>query len=533
MSKVNMDARQEALATLESVETTPTSLISYQSNGRVIVFGDKSALNLCSDFSEPLKVSRILMNASGKKDGTGVIALNRRNVEIQGHLGSFTVSLVDAQGMVESLHADIILDLNLEPLITREIPPPGYLHESLTDADPKELENQLLELTGEFDKPKYFKYDPAVCAHGVNGKTVCSKCIDACPASAISSLIETIEVDPYLCQGGGACATVCPSGAIQYVYPGLADSGNQIRKMLQTFREQAGSQPIVMFHAEEEFPEELFESQASILPVRVEELASVGADLCLSALAYGASQVVLLANDEMPAMSLTQLLAQLKWLQSLLAGLGLDSQLIGLQKKSDDYVPAQSEWHIEPAIYTMPDNKRNAIFQALDHLYQHIEKTRELVSLPTGAPFGTATIDENRCTLCLACVGACPGRALQDGSNREVPELFFIESLCIQCGACTRTCPEDAISISPRMIFDREKRNQSRVLNQDVPFGCISCGKPFAPTSVIHKMTDKLKDHYMFNTSRALDRLKMCEDCRVVDIVQDPEALNGNFDPLN
>jgi formate hydrogenlyase subunit 6/NADH:ubiquinone oxidoreductase subunit I len=133
----------------------------------------------------------------------------------------------------------------------------------------------------------------------------------------------------------------------------------------------------------------------------------------------------------------------------------------------------------------------------------------------------------------MACVGACPGKALQDGSNRELPEVFFIEGLCIQCGACTQTCPEDAISISPRMIFDREKRNRSRALNQDVPFGCISCGKPFASTSVIHKITDQLKDHYMFKTTRALDRLKMCEDCRVVDIVQDPEALNGNFDPLN
>jgi hypothetical protein len=46
-------------------------------------------------------------------------------------------------------------------------------------------------------------------------------------------------------------------------------------------------------------------------------------------------------------------------------------------------------------------------------------------------------------------------------------------------------------------------------------------------------MNHKLKDHYMFQTSRALDRLKMCEDCRVADIVQDPEAMNGRFDPLH
>jgi hypothetical protein len=81
------------------------------------------------------------------------------------------------------------------------------------------------------------------------------------------------------------------------------------------------------------------------------------------------------------------------------------------------------------------------------------------------------------------------------------------------------------------MLFDPETRNRSRALNRDTPFACIACGKPFAPTSVIAKMQDKLKDHYMFANARALDRLKMCEDCRVADIVHDPEALGGQFDP--
>jgi ferredoxin len=529
-----IDAREVALSTLDSVKTTPTSLINFQSNGRVIVFGDESALSLCQDFSDPLIVTRISMNGSSQADASSdAIALNEREIDIQGHLGKFTVRLVDAHDMVETLQADIILDLNSQPLISLEIPPPGYLHDSATDADSKSLEDQLLEMTGEFEKPKYFKYNASICAHGVNGKTVCTHCIDACPAGAISSLIETIEVDPYLCQGGGACAASCPSGAIQYVYPRLTDSGNRVRTMLQAFRQEGGKQAIIMFHAETEFPQLLLQQQASILPVRVEELASVGVDLCLSALVYGASQVVLLCNDEIPKLSRAELEWQLEWLQAVLGGLGLDPGQISLQALSAEFVPMQSDTLVEPAIYTMPDNKRHAILQAVDHLYQQMDQQQELVDLPQGAPFGTVTINETTCTLCMACVGACPGKALQDGSNREVPEIFFIESNCIQCGACTQTCPESAITISPRMIFDRERRNHSRPLNQDIPFACISCGKPFAPKSVIDKMTDQLKDHYMFNSPRALDRLKMCEDCRVVDIVQDPEAMKGNFDPLN
>jgi ferredoxin len=230
---------------------------------------------------------------------------------------------------------------------------------------------------------------------------------------------------------------------------------------------------------------------------------------------------------------LSELEHQLEWLQAMLDSLGLEPQQISLQAISAEFTALKPGMSVEPAIYTMPENKRHAIFQAVDHLYQQLDQQQELVDLPQGAPFGTATINESTCTLCMACVGACPGKALQDGSNREVPEIFFIESNCIQCGACTQTCPESAITISPRMIFDRERRNHSRPLNKDIPFACISCGKLFAPTSVIAKMTDQLKDHYMFNSTRAMDRLKMCEDCRVVDIVQDPEAMKGSFDPLN
>ena len=188
---------------------------------------------------------------------------------------------------------------------------------------------------------------------------------------------------------------------------------------------------------------------------------------------------------------------------------------------------------IEAAEYDMPPHKRNAILQALDHLVARLRPGLEWIDLPSQAPFGEAVIDAEKCTLCMACVGSCPGRALQDGSNREVPEVFFIESHCLQCGACVQTCPEDAISLAPRLLFDREVRNRSRALNRDTPFACIACGKPFAPTSVIAKMQDKLKDHYMFASERALERLKMCEDCRVVDIMQDPEGMGGQLDPQN
>ena len=33
------------------------------------------------------------------------------------------------------------------------------------------------------------------------------------------------------------------------------------------------------------------------------------------------------------------------------------------------------------------------------------------------------------------------------------PQLRFVEKNCVQCGLCANTCPEDAITLAPRMSF--------------------------------------------------------------------------------
>ena len=215
-------------------------------------------------------------------------------------------------------------------------------------------------------------------------------------------------------------------------------------------------------------------------------------DLCLSALAYGAAQVVLYLDDQVPASSVANLEHQVDWVQELIIGLGLQRESITTCRHEAALASLDNGRAIEAAEYDMPPGKRNAILQALDHLVARLQPEAEWIDLPSQAPFGEALIDAEKCTLCMACVGACPGRALQDGSNREVPEVFFIESNCLQCGACVQTCPEDAISLAPRLLLQQETRNRARVLNRDTPFACIACGKLFAPTSVIHKMQDKL-----------------------------------------
>jgi ferredoxin len=131
-----------------------------------------------------------------------------------------------------------------------------------------------------------------------------------------------------------------------------------------------------------------------------------------------------------------------------------------------------------------------------------------------GAPFGSIIVDKEKCTLCLSCVSACPAAALQD--NLELPQLRFIEKNCVQCGLCAVTCPEDAIVLKPRLLLTAE-RKEARVLNETRPYGCVRCGKPFGTLKAVEAMIGKLAGHSMFQ-GPALERLKMCADCRVIDM---------------
>lgn len=518
------DPRSIALAAAAAVPVTPTTTVDFVSHGRVLVLGPtETALAAAAALTDRLAVVVLATGPAAAAPVAGVTLLyrERRALALDGQLGAFVVTLTDGGRTIDPGALldparpvfDLVLDLEAEPAFTREWGPPGYYRPADAAALAAALA-ELPEMIGEFEKPKFFAYDASICAHGQAGLDGCRRCIDACPAGAIESLLDRVRVNPNLCQGGGGCATACPSGAIVYRYPSAADTFARLRRLLASYRAAGGMRPVLVFMDEHAGIEPLA-WPGRVLPVTLAETASAGMDLWLGALAHGAAAVrVLRAPDMAPALVRT-VDEQLGHARAILAGLGWPAGALDWRAPDDDPLAGDEMPALPPATYGGSEAKRERLWAAIDHLYAHAPQPAGVLALPAGAPFGQIHVDPDACTLCMACVSVCAPKALADGGGE--PKLRFVEAACVQCGLCGIACPEHAITRETRLLVPFDERRRQRVLHEDVPHHCPECGTAFATQSMIRTITAKLASHPMF-AAGGLYRLTLCENCRVKDL---------------
>jgi ferredoxin len=525
MPSSNHLARELALQAATKVPMNPTSLIEYQSRGRIAVIGGFEAMEFAPRLLGPLHPQVVLLEGA-EEPGVPVVALAGRPIRIEGYLGAFNIHLgEEGKSNYECMPVDLILDLSPQPILTMPIKPPGYFSCATDEVSLSEALESLSQMTGVFEKPKFFDYDAEICAHGRSGVEGCNRCVEACPAQAITTLAESISVNPNLCQGGGVCASVCPTGAIRYHYPQPETTLEQLAALIKTYREQGGMDPVICFMSEADAPA-LDVLPDNVLPVLLEELASVGFEVWLAALCFGAASVYLLDCGSVPDMVSVPLKDQVQVAQSILEGFGYPGSVLSYITDVNDIARSNSLMpSIKPATYKTGNNKRQMAFFAIDHLYHQAVDPARILAMPDASPFGRIMVDQQACTLCMACTSVCPANAINAGG--ETPKLIFHEMNCVQCGICAKACPEQAISLEPRLLADSEQRLAAATLNEETPFLCISCGKPFATQSVINIMMAKLQGHWMYQSERSRQRLRMCEDCRVIDVMQDAEAMES------
>jgi ferredoxin len=550
--------KMAALLAAAAEPMPPTAFTTLKSEGVALIYGhDQIAVEVAQRLSEHLDVTVIL---SRPKDITPLRVASFPVLQgtigaVKGHLGDFTITVNDfaapspaSRGALSfgmsrdgaTSHCDILIDLSGgAPLVAAGTLRPGYLKADPSDgAAIEKLIGEASHLTGEFDKPRYVTLKDELCAHSRSKKIGCTRCLDLCPVGAITPNGDHVAVSAEICAGCGACASVCPTGAITYALPPADALLRRVRTLLTTYAKAGGKAPVLLIH-DGDHGEPLIDAlarfgnglPAHVLPLRVNEVTQAGLDLPAAALAYGANAIRYL----IPARAkhdLGGLIRNIDYANMLADALGYGETRAGLIETDDpDMLRAALDAVTKgvatpkPATFLALGAGRGLIKQSVEELFAAAPVPQQIVAMPPHAPFGKIDVNAEGCTLCLACVSACPVSALTD--NADKPMLRFQEDLCVQCGLCAATCPEKVITLTPQIDLVAWAAGP-KVMKEEEPFHCINCAKPFGVKSTVERIVAKLENkHWMFSgaQSNRISVIKMCEDCRVEVVV------NESFDP--
>jgi ferredoxin len=553
--------KMAALLAEAAYQAKPAGTTPVVSQGICLVYGaGQAALDVAEQLSSRLNVSVMLTDASDvmPPNTVNVPIYKGRITAARGSLGHFeitvdryapaTPSSRQELGFLMERNAasstcDLIFDMSGgSPLFPAASRRDGYFHvDPNHPASVAKAMFEISDLVGEFEKPIYVEYNAGICAHSRSGKVGCSNCLDNCPMSAITPDGDHVKIDHLVCGGCGNCSAMCPTGAVTYAFPERKDLIARMQILAKAFAEAGGKVPVLLLH-DERHGAGLISAMsrygkglpAHVLPISLYSVLQAGHDALLGAIAAGFDQVFILAPadrpEELPALE-TQVALSNTFLEGM--GYGVTPRVTILVEQDPDVVEIAlydlpKVKAVKAASFSAAGGKREVARTILGKLNEGAPKPADLIELPDAAPYGRINVDIEGCTLCLACVGACPADAISD--NPDFPQLRFTEAACVQCGLCVATCPESVITLQSQFNFSSEALSP-QVLNEAEPFECISCGKPFGTRQAIEKVSASLSGkHWMFQDAEQAKLIKMCDDCRVIALSErgdDPFAMGS------
>ena len=537
--------KMAALLAEAALVAPSTPLLGVASGGVCLVYGHGAqALEAANRLADTLSVTCMLAEigdaapprrnafpiVSGRISGaTGRVGAFEIRVDGYAPLepgGRGDIRFGDARNGARS-QCDVILDLSGgAPLFPAHEKRDGYLRPD--PGDPLAVERALFDaaqLVGEFDKPLYIRFEESLCAHSRARKPGCDRCLNVCPTGAIAPNGDHVAIDPYICAGCGACAAVCPTGAATYADPPFEHLMTRLRTLVETYRSAGGGAPRILFH-DDAYGADMIALAArygrglpaDVLPLDLAEIGGAGHAAMLAALALGCASATILLGPKAERDAIAE---QVSLAQAMAAGVGVDPSAIRMIDPTDPEMLSQALYGEAPPARATPPvlplgGAREVVRLSMKGLAGGeaiAPVSLEDLGLSRRAPYGAVHVDQNACTLCLACAGLCPTGALADDPDN--PALRFQEDACVQCGICATTCPESAITLEARFDLSDDAL-ALRTLHQEEPFACISCGKKFGVKSTIERITEKLAgQNWMYTNSDNVRLIQMCDDCRV------------------
>src|SRR6185436_18399634 len=258
--------KMAALLAVAAEPAPDVALVNLSSEGVTLIYGrDEQAIEAARLLVDHLDVTVLIDKpkeiAPARVTDFPVVKGTIRNAK--GHFGAFEITVDDyamplpsSRGVLTFGPArdgavsrcDLVIDLSGgAPLFPAHDLRDGYLR-----ADPDDPAAVLAavlkarDLVGGFDKPRYITFTEDLCAHSRSRIVGCRRCLDLCPAGAITPNGDHVSIDPKICAGCGQCAAVCPTGAASYALPTADALMRKLRVLLSTYREASGGDAIMV-----------------------------------------------------------------------------------------------------------------------------------------------------------------------------------------------------------------------------------------------------------------------------------------------
>ncbi len=349
--------------------------------------------------------------------------------------------------------------------------------------------------------------DNRICQYSVRTGKGCDRCLAVCRHRAVTRNQAGIRIDQGQCVECGLCVGACPTGALQYhrfddqafldflatLHPGTATT--------LVLAAEADLHHFWWHHQGHRFADTLF--------LEFPRLAALHLMHLLATVAAGFGRLLLLDNGSAP------LLEQVDQANRICAHLtGLDRPIRQVRAGELPRLLAQRA----PAGTHLLDHvdrsgRRKTLAALLERMVDAAGRPLVLEGALFPA-FGTLRCDPGRCTLCLACLGDCRIGGLQ--ADRERFVLRHQPLLCVQCGACSATCPEDALVPDPGLEIVPD-RSQAVDLARAEPMLCRHCGRMFGTRQSHDRVLRLLQAHNLVTDEELYE---YCETCRVVRIYE-------------
>lgn len=429
-----------------------------------------------------------------KKRGFAVVVLDPAEISfIEGHLGALHVSIADGV----QVDADQMVWPDAPEFAMRQS---GVLNPQTDDV--QAIVEEIESKTGQHNYKNFIVYDPSICQYHERREEICAKCAEVCPTVAIVKLDDTkhLKFSHIDCHGCGGCISVCPSGAVDYAQmPRTA-----FYEIAKLYKDRI---PLVI-------PRKMFKDDLHVkLPKNVLPLAIEGEKFLheahlLTLLQESGSSVIFysdfISKGTGDVIKILNQAYQAVYNQDAIH-VAMDLEELNSAISKAGFIPNSSHGINEDGLA-----KREIFSARLAWMVQ--DKDYGTIKAGEHVRYGDVTIDEDKCTLCLSCVGACNVRALT--AHPEDNSLRFNASICTACGYCEVTCPEeDCLHLERGEIKLQKPWFNQRIMAKDTLFECQMCGKPFATTKSIEKIA-KVMGPIFANDPIKVKSLYCCGDCK-------------------